>query len=446
LKINCILKDKFKKLKLSSGFKRYFLNTSWLFFERIIGMAVTLFVGIYVARYLGPANFGLLSYAGSFAGLFSAISALGLDNIVVRELVKDEKKRDELLGTTFILKIIGSILVLIIIVIAVRFTNNDSFTNLLIFIIAIGTIFQSFNVIQFYFQAKVLSKYTVYAQIFATILCSVIKLLLIHLNMGLIYFAMVTLIQSIILALGFVAMYIKQKLNLFNWRPKFDLARFLLKDSWPLILSGIAISIYMKIDQVMIKNMLDAKAVGNYAVAVRLSEVWYFIPMIITNSLFPAIINAKKISEKLYYERLQKLYDLMVWLSIGIALPIMLFSHNIINLLFGIQYQEAAGILKIYVWAGVSVFLGVASSQYLLAENYTKISFLSTFIGAIINVILNIILIPRYGTNGAAIATVISYFGSVFLIVLIPKTYKNSVLMFKSFSVLGCIKRIKNEM
>ena len=446
MKINCILKDKFKKLKLSSGFKRYFLNTGWLLFNNVFGMVIALFVGIYVARYLGPANFGLLSYAGSFVGLFSALVTLGLDNIVVRELVKDEKKRDELLGTTFILKIIGSILVLIIIVIAVRFTNNDSFTNLLIFIIAIGTIFQSFNVIQFYFQAKVLSKYTVYAQIFATILCSVIKLLLIHLNMGLIYFAMVTLIQSIILALGFVAMYIKQKLNLFNWRPKFDLARFLLKDSWPLILSGIAISIYMKIDQVMIKNMLDAKAVGNYAVAVRLSEVWYFIPMIITNSLFPAIINAKKISEKLYYERLQKLYDLMVWLSIGIALPIMLFSHNIINLLFGIQYQEAAGILKIYVWAGVSVFLGVASSQYLLAENYTKISFLSTFIGAIINVILNIILIPRYGTNGAAIATVISYFGSVFLIVLIPKTYKNSVLMFKSFSVLGCIKRIKNEM
>jgi len=443
LKINCILKDKFKKLKLSSGFKRYFLNTGWLLFNNVFGMVIALFVGIYVARYLGPDNFGLLSYAGSFVGLFSALVTLGLDNIVVRELVKDEKKRDELLGTTFILKIIGSILVLIIIVIAVRFTNNDSFTNLLIFIIAIGTIFQSFNVIQFYFQAKVLSKYTVYAQIFATILCSVIKLLLIHLNMGLIYFAMVTLIQSIILALGFVAMYIKQKLNLFNWRPKFDLARFLLKDSWPLILSGIAISIYMKIDQVMIKNMLDAKAVGNYAVAVRLSEVWYFIPMIITNSLFPAIINAKKISEKLYYERLQKLYDLMVWLSIGIALPIMLFSHNIINLLFGIQYQEAAGILKIYVWAGVSVFLGVASSQYLLAENYTKISFLRTLIGAVINVILNIILIPRYGTNGAAIATVISYFGSVFLIVLIPKTYKNSILMFKSFSLFGCIKRIQ---
>ena len=442
MKINYILKTKFHKIGLSPGFKKYFLNTGWLLFNNIFGMVISLFVGVYVARYLGPNNYGLFNYAGSFVGLFSAIAALGLDNIVARELIKDEKKRDELLGTTFFLKIIGSILVLIIIVIAVRFTNNDSFTNLLIFIIAIGTIFQSFDVIQFYFQSRVLSKYTVYAQIFATILCSVIKLLLIHLNMGLIYFAMVTLLQSIILASGFVAMYIKQKLNLFSWRPKLDLAKKILSDSWPLIFSGIAISIYMKTDQVMIKNILDAKAVGNYAVAVKLSEVWYFIPMAITNSLFPAIINAKKISEKLYYERLQKLYDLMTWLAIGIALPIMFFSNDIINLLFGIQYQEAVGVLRIYIWAGVSTFLGVASFQYLLVENYIKISFLITLFGAIFNVILNIILIPRYGINGAAIATVISYFISTFSIMLVPKTYINSVLMLKSFSPIGCIKRV----
>ena len=446
MRINDVLKDKFKKIELSSGFKKYSLNTGWLFFNNIFGMVIGLFVGVYVARYLGPNNYGLFNYAASFVGLFLAIAALGLDDIVVRELIKDEKKRDELLGTTFVLKIISSILVLMIIVIAVRFTNNDSFTNLLIFIIAIGTIFQSFAVIQLYFQSRVLSKYTVFAQTFTVILCSVIRLLLVHLNMGLMYFAMVTLLRNIVFASGLIVLYIKQKLNLFNWRPKLDLAKKLLSDSWPLMLSGIAITIYMKIDQVMIKNMLDAKAVGNYAVAVKLSEVWLFIPMAITNSLFPAIINAKKISEKLYHERLQKLYDLMTWLSIGISLPIMLLSTKIIELLFGIQYQEAAGVLKIYVWAGVFGFLGVASSQYLLAENYIKIEALRTVIGAIVNIILNIVLIPIYKIQGAAIATVISYFVSTFVIVLIPKTYKNSILMFKSFSLLGCIKRIYKEM
>ena len=409
MKINDILKDKLNRLQLSTGFKKYFINTGWLFFERIVGMAITFFVGVYVARYLGPANFGLLSYAASFVGLFATISTLGLGNIVVRELVKDEKRRNELLGTTFLLKIIGSIFVLIIIVIAVRFTNNDNFTNLLIFIIAIGTIFQSFNVIKFYFQAKVLSKYTVFAQVFSTILCSVIKLLLIYFNMGLIYFAIVTLLQSIILASGFIVMYIKQKSSLFNWSVNFGLAKNLLKDSWPLMLSGIAISIYMKIDQVMIKNMLDAKAVGNYAVAVRISEVWYFIPVAITSSVFPAIINAKKISEKLYYERLQKLYDLMVWLAIGIALPIMLLSNNIIELLFGIQYQEAAGVLRIYVWAGIIVFFGCAWGKWIITENQQKVIMYSHIISMPINIMLNIILIKKYGIIGAAWATLISY-------------------------------------
>ena len=442
MKIIDILKNKIKKIELSAGFKKYVANTGWLFFERIIGMALSFFVGVYVARYLGPSNFGLFSYAASFVGLFTVIAALGLDNIVVRELVKDEKRRDELLGTTFVLKIIGSILMLIIILVTVRFTNNDNFTNLLIFIIATGTIFQSFNVINCYFQAKVLSKYMVYAQMFSTILCSVIKLLLIHFNMGLIYFAMVTLLQSIILVSGFIAMYMKQKLNLVNWRLNFDLAKGLLKDSWPLMLSGIAISIYMKIDQVMIKNMLDAKAVGNYAVAVKLTEVWYFIPVLINSSFFPAIINAKKIDEKLYYERFQKLYDLMVWSAIGISLPIMLLSNNIIKLLFGIQYQEAAGVLRIYVCACVFVFLGVVSSKYLIAENYTKIFFLITFMGAIINTVLNIILIPKLGINGAAIATVLSQFVIAFSVILIPSTRYNFVLMTKSFLLINSIKRI----
>ena len=441
MKINNILKDKIKEIELSAGFKKYFLNTSWLFFERIVEMVVTLFVGVYVARYLGPANFGLLSYAASFVGLFATISTLGLDNIVIRELVKDEKKRDELLGTTFVLKIIGSIFVLIIIVIAVRFTNNDDFTNLLIFIIVIGTIFQSFNVINFYFQSKVLSKYTVYAQIFSSIICAAIRVVLIYFNMSLIYFVIVSLLQSIILASGFVAMYIKQKLNLFSWRPKLDLAKKLLGDSWPLILSGIAISIYMKIDQVMIKNMLDAKAVGNYAVAVRLSEVWYFIPMAITNSLFPAIINAKKISEKLYYERLQKLYDLMTWLAIGIALPIMFLSNDIIKLLFGEKYESAAIVLTVYIWNSIIVFYGVVKSTQMLANNIQWYGLVCTSIGAASNIILNLVLIPRYLILGAAIATISSQFISGLIIPLFYKKDRIAVFLFlKTFNLFRVLK------
>jgi O-antigen/teichoic acid export membrane protein len=436
------LKNLNKPMLFSSEFRKYFANTGWLFFERILRMVIALFVGVYVARYLGPSNYGLLSYAGSFVGLFSAIATVGLDKIVVRDLVNDKEKRDELLGTAFALKIVGFILLLGLLAVAVRFTTNDSFTNLLILIIVSATFFQSFNVIDFYFQSRVLSKYVVHAQIISGILAAIIKLLLIYLRIELIYFAAVMVVESVILATGLITVYVKQKQNIFNWRIKFDLAKRLLRDSWPLILSGVAVSIYMRIDQVMIKEMIDTCAVGNYAVAVRLSEAWYFIPMAITSSVFPAIINAKKVSEKLYYGRLQKLYALMTWLAIGIALPTTFLADDIIRLLFGVQYQDAAGVLVIYIWAGVFVFLGVASSQYLIAENYTRISFFRTFIGAIVNVILNIILIPKYGINGAAMATLISYFVSVFSIILIPKTYKNSVLMLKSFSLLSGIRRV----
>jgi O-antigen/teichoic acid export membrane protein len=189
---------------------------------------------------------------------------------------------------------------------------------------------------------------------------------------------------------------------------KKDIAISLLKDSWPLILSGVVISVYMKIDQVMIKEMMNNEAVGQYSAALRLSEVWYFIPMVIANSLFPAIINAKNQSEKLYYDRLQKLYDFMTWMAIFIALPMTFLSDWLINLLFGEEYHQAGNVLMIHIWASVFVFLGVASSKWFISENLQKYSFYRTLTGAIINILLNYIMIPLYGILGAAMATLIS--------------------------------------
>jgi O-antigen/teichoic acid export membrane protein len=217
-----------------------------------------------------------------------------------------------------------------------------------------------------------------------------------------------------------------------NWRFSFPIAKSLLKDSWPLILSGIAIMIYIRIDQVMLKMMLDDRAVGLYSAAVKLSEIWYFIPMIISQSVFPSILNTKKVSEELYMKRIYNLYSLMIWLAIGIAIALTFFSVDVVKILFGSEYlPDSAKVLSLYVWAGIPVFLGVASSQYLIAENYTKLSFARTIVGAIANVILNLILIPYYGIIGAAIATLISYFIATFFIGLLPdeKLRKQVVMM-----------------
>jgi O-antigen/teichoic acid export membrane protein len=216
------------------------------------------------------------------------------------------------------------------------------------------------------------------------------------------------LFDGFVITIGFIYFYYHQGLLLTSWQFQKEVAVQLLKDSWPLILSGLVISIYMRIDQVMIKEMLDSDAVGQYSAAVRLSEVWYFIPMAIASSLFPAIINAKKQSEALYYERLQKLYDMMAWMAIAIALPMTFLSDWIIHLLYGEAYADAGKVLMIHIWAGVFVFLGVASSKWFVTENLQKYSFYRTLAGAVINIALNYILIPIYSIYGAAFATLIS--------------------------------------
>ena len=429
------LTSKIQNLQQHSGFMKYFKNTSWLFGEKILRMIVGLFVGIWVARYLGPEQFGLFSYAQSFVGLFTAIATLGLDGIVVRELVKDESRRDELIGTAFYLKLIGAIAVLIVLAVAIQFTSNDSYTNVLVFIIASATIFQAFNVVDMYFQAKVLSKYVVYANVISLFVSSIVKIVLILNDASLIAFAWATLFDSVVLALGFIYYYVKNSsiFNIKNLIFKRETAVSLLKDSWPLILSGIVVSIYMKIDQVMIQEMMGSESVGQYAAATRLSEAWYFIPMVVASSLFPAIINAKKQSEGLYYARLQKLYDLMVWMAIAIALPMTFLSDWVIHLLYGEQYSQAGSVLMIHIWAGVFVFLGVASGKWLLTENLQIFSTINTAIGAVVNVLLNYILIKEIGVEGAAWATLISYLVAAYLSLLFwKKTRVNFINLSKS--------------
>jgi O-antigen/teichoic acid export membrane protein len=415
--------------------------------HRVLSMIVVLFVGVYVARYLGPERFGLLSYAGSFVGLFTALATLGLDGIMVRELVKTPERRDELLGTAFWLKAGGAILMWIGISVVIPFTHNDAQTNIIIIIIAFAVIFQVFNVIDFNYQAEVKSKFVVWVQVVQLVVSSTAKLVLIWISAPLVWFACVFLLDAVVYAVGLVAMYLITAGRVWYWKWRWETAKQLLRDSWPLILAGMAVSIYMRIGQVMIKEMMDAEQVGFYAAAVRLSEAWYFIPMAITASVFPAIINAKKQSDELYYQRLQKLYDLMVWLAVAIALPTTFLAPWVIRVLYGKAFSLAAGVLSIHIWAGVFVFLGVASGQWFIAENLQIYSFYRTLCGCIVNIILNFLLIPRYGVKGAAISTLVSYsFATYFSLLSAKKPFLNFKLMTYSLTLLSTLrKRIPND-
>ncbi|MCX6716554.1 MAG: flippase [Candidatus Taylorbacteria bacterium] len=391
------------------GFQRYFRNTGWMFFGRVSIMGITFLVNIYVARYLGPSEYGLLNYVISFVGLFSLISVLGVDPILLRELSHSPEKKHSLMGTAFILKIAGSLLAILLIVFAVFIGRFGSYEKALIIMYSISFIFSTFSVIDTFFQSSVLARKTVFIQILTTTLTTIFKLFLIKSNLGTGWFVLVYVIDSILLALSSIYIYVKSKEKITSWNYDKDIAKKLLSSSWPIVLAGFASFVYIKIDQIMIRFMLNNYELGVYAAATKLSEVWYFIPGMICSSIFPAIINAKKTNIHMYLKRLKTLYIFLIVISSVIALPVSLLSKFIISTIYGNDFMGATTSLSIYIWAGIPVFLFVGLTQYLIAENKTMKMLAVTSVGAIANIVLNIFMIPSLGISGAALASLISY-------------------------------------
>ncbi len=426
----------------SSAFKKYFANTSWLVGEKLARLLLTFFVGILLVRYLGPEQFGIFSYSLSFVSLFAALSILGIEKIVVKELVEFPEKENEIMGSAFFLRIIGTIAAFIFIFIGILITGDSGITLTLMIIMSSIILFRSFQVIDYYYQAKVKSKYSVYAQFFSLLIGSLVKLMLILIKADLIFFAITILIENIVMALILLYTYKSQKLTIMHWKASKLISIKIIKESWPLIISGLAIIVYLKIDQIMLKQMLGEKEVGFYAAAVQLCEAWYFLPTVITGSLFPAILNAKKVSQELYINRFQKLIDLLAFSSIAIAIPVFFFSDFIIRLLYGNEFAASASVLAIYIWAGVPTFLSSATGQYLVAENLTKLTIVKNIPGVILNVLLNLILIPKYGIIGSAFATLISYSSTVVVLGFIKKTNRIFVMSIKSLFLVTVFQHV----
>jgi O-antigen/teichoic acid export membrane protein len=191
------------------------------------------------------------------------------------------------------------------------------------------------------------------------------------------------------------------------------MARKLLKDSWPLILSAFLTMIYLRIDQVMIGNMIGSAELGNYSVAVQLSEVWVFIPMVVISAVFPAFVEVERDNEELFYAHLQKLYNVMTLYAYLVAVPVACFASEIIQVLFSSSYADAGPLAAVMVWAMVFSSLGAARNLLVIVKNWTRVNLLSVFLGGLLNIILNLFLIPVYGSMGAVIATLISYWFAV---------------------------------
>jgi O-antigen/teichoic acid export membrane protein len=288
-------------------------------------------------------------------------------------------------------------------------------------------------VIDMYFQSKVLSKYVVYVNIISLFISSLVKIILILNKAPLIAFAWTVLFDSFVLACGFIYFYIKHAGILKQWKFNVVLAKEMLKDSYPLIIAGVINSIYMKVDQVMIKEICNATEVGYYSAAVRLSEVWFGIGVIICNSLFPAIVNAKKVSEVFYYKRLQNLFLFLVIIAYLLAISVYFLSDFIITTLYGKEFIEASSVLPIHIFSAIFVYLGVSSGRWLINENKVNLDLYRNMLAMIVNVILNYILIEKHGIIGAAYASLIAYVVSFYFFDIFRKdTRKIFILKTKS--------------
>ncbi|EDM37239.1 probable polysaccharide biosynthesis protein [Pedobacter sp. BAL39] len=428
--------------------EKYAKNTGWLMIARVGSLVIKVLIGFMVSNYLGATQNGIYNYPMTIATFFIAAAALGLDGFVTRELIRYPEKKKALLGTAFILKTIGGIAVLPMIYLFYGAVNDfkpaeTPFSYVLI--VSCSGIVQAFNIIDSYFQSKAQGKLIMIVQIAGNILSAFIKLALILSGLPIEWFIISLLFDTLLLSGGYIYVYTLKGSSIFNWKFDLQLAKYLLHNSWPLAFSAVLVSIYMRIDQLMIKNYLDIKSLGIYSTVVQLAESWYFIPVAIVTAVFPAIMNARRDDPIRYKRRMQNMYDLMVWISLSLAIFMTFAAPYIYKIFYKPEFHPGAHVLSVHIWAGIFAFLGTASGQFLIAEGYTKLALVRTAAGAIINILLNMIWIPQYGIMGAAIATLVAYFSSTFFILLFPKTREQGLMMFKSLLLFTVVQKLRSR-
>jgi PST family polysaccharide transporter len=268
---------------------------------------------------------------------------------------------------------------------------------------------QATDVVDYWFQSQVKSKWSVLAKNTAFFAITAFKIALLTRHAPIIWFGISTLLEIAMGASGMIFFLIRLGEAPAAWEFDPRLARRLLSQSWPLFLSGISVMVYMRIDQVMLERMCGQNAVGLYSAAVRISEIFYFVPTALASSILPSIVRSRALSREIYLGRIQKYFNLSALMAVAVAVPISVGSKLITGTLYGAQFHGVATILTVHVWASLFVFMGVARGQYLLAEGKVVFLMSATAAGAVTTILLNLVLIPRYGVFGSAYATVAAY-------------------------------------
>lgn len=423
-------------------------NASWIVACRIVQSIFSLIVTMITARYLGPSNYGIISYAASIVAFFVPIMQLGLHNVLVQEIVDNPEKEGIVLGTSIILSLLSAVASIVCIIVFVLLVNaNETETIIVCGLYSILLIFQALELIQYWFQAKYLSKYASIVSLIAYTIVSFYKIVLLISGSSVYWFAVSNAIDFMLIA--FALLYFYKKLGGAKLKFSKEVARVLFDKSKHYIISGLMIVILSQTDRVMIKIMIDNKAVGYYSAAVSIACMTNFVFNAIIDSMRPSIFEKKKISNEEYLNSLKLLYSIIIYCALLQSLVITIFSNIIVNILYGSAYLESVSALQIIVWYTAFSYIGAVRNIWILAENNQKYLWIINMSGAILNILLNLVFIPTMGINGASLASLLTQiFTNVILGFIIKPIRPNNNIMLQSINpkyIFNIFKKIKNK-
>ncbi|MBJ6727316.1 flippase [Geomesophilobacter sediminis] len=398
-------------------FQRAIGNTGWLFLDRIARMVIGLTVGAWVARHLGPTQFGELAYVLSFIAFFQMTSDLQAEGFVLRDLSRETVPAGLVLGTAMRLRLVTSVGSWLCVIAAMAlFHPEEPRLILLAAVVGAMLVFQTTDLIDCWFQSQSQSKRTVKVKLYSYLVANGIKVILLLLKAPLIAFAVVMAVEAAIFAAGLALVY-RRFPTPEAWTPSLNEAKRLLGLSWPFLISGLMMTAYLRIDQIMLRELLGEKELGIYAAAVPLSQVWNVIPTTLIASVSPFIARKKERSETEYRQALVTVFRLFAVVSLAVALLTALAAPWAVELLYGVQYRQTATVLSLLVFVVLFSFQGMAQSMWVINDDLRGVILASTVVAAVVSVGSNALLIGKFGVVGAALSSIA---GQATAVVLMP--------------------------
>ena len=384
-------------------------NSGWLMADKVFKASVTIVVGAWIARYLGPAEYGKLAYVLAIVAFFQVVSTLGLDGIVVRDIAKNKDEAGVILGTTFMMRLIVGIACWLGLVVFMALIYGWGNENMWLALFIGGSLlFQAADTIDLWFQSQTQSRRTVLAKFIAILISSTLRVALITLKAPLVYFAVAFLVEFGIAALALYFSYQRFRCGQ-NWIAQLkERGKTLLRESWPFIISSVSVMVYLRIDQVMIRNILGEKELGIYSAVLIFSTGWYFVSTTINSSLLPAMTKLRESNEKLFLEQLVKIFRLLIAFGILISILTIWQSKNIIQLIYGSKYTDGSKVLSIHILTIIPIFMSAGQNLWIYIEKKSKLFLQQSIVGCMVSLILNSFLIKYNGIIGAAISSVVA--------------------------------------